>query len=62
MSIRINVPGKLIILGEYAVLEGADALVSSVNRYVNVEISTPGDDVCQISSNLISSSISCVGQ
>jgi len=54
LSIRINVPGKLIILGEYAVLEGADALVSSVNRYVIVEISTPEDDVCQISSNLIS--------
>jgi len=54
LNIRVKVPGKLIILGEYAVLEGADALVASVNRYVNVEISSSGDDVCQISSNLTS--------
>ena len=38
MSIRVKVPGKLIILGEYAVLEGADALVASVNRFVTVKI------------------------
>jgi phosphomevalonate kinase len=54
LSIRVKVPGKLIILGEYAVLEGADALVVSVDRYVNVEISSASDDVCQILSNLIS--------
>lgn len=55
MNIRVKVPGKLIILGEYAVLEGADALVASINRYVTVEITSAGDDVCQISSSLTSS-------
>ena len=38
MSIQVQVPGKMILLGEYAVLEGARALVMAVNRYVKVSV------------------------
>lgn len=35
--IRAKAPGKMILLGEYAVLEGAPALVSAVDRHAEVE-------------------------
>jgi len=41
MMLRVRVPGKLILLGEYAVLEGADALVIAVDRYAIVRIEDP---------------------
>lgn len=43
-------PGKLFVIGEYAVLEGGDAVVAAVNRGVRCRIEsgdalrTPGDD------------------
>ncbi len=55
MSIRVKVPGKLVLLGEYAVLEGADALVASVDRFVIADISIAKNNLTQISSNLTSS-------
>ena len=48
--ITVTAPGKLVVLGEYAVLEGAPALVAAVDRGVRCEvlegdgIETPGDD------------------
>mgnify|MGYP002631853697 CR=1 FL=1 len=47
---RVFAPGKLVVLGEYAVLDGAPALVAAVDRGVSCEvepgdgIETPGDD------------------
>ncbi len=49
---RVVAPGKLVVAGEYAVLDGAPALVAAVDRGVacvvepanQVEITTPGDD------------------
>jgi len=38
LSVQVKVPGKMILLGEYAVLEGSRALVMAVDRYVNVSI------------------------
>jgi phosphomevalonate kinase len=35
-----HAPGKLILLGEYAVLEGAPALVTAVDRFAHVEVRT----------------------
>jgi phosphomevalonate kinase len=40
-------PGKLILLGEYAVLEGAPALVAAVNRFAKVEISKNSSYICK---------------
>lgn len=40
MKINTTAPGKLILLGEYAVLEGAPALVMAVNRYAEVNLET----------------------
>ncbi len=39
MKIVTKVPGKLILLGEYAVLEGGSSLVMTVNRFARVELS-----------------------
>ena len=36
--VRVQVPGKLMLLGEYAVLEGAPALVAAVDAYAHVEV------------------------
>ncbi len=38
MKYLIHAPGKLILIGEYAVLEGAPALVMAVNRYARVSL------------------------
>ena len=38
MKIEAKAPGKLILLGEYAVLEGAPALVMAVNRFAKVNL------------------------
>ncbi len=40
----VRAPGKAVVLGEYAVLHGAPALVLAVDRYCRAEISAqPGD-------------------
>jgi len=57
LSIKIKVPGKLILLGEYAVLEGANALVSAVDRHVMAEISASKNEFCLLSGNLTSDTI-----
>jgi len=36
--VRSRAPGKLVLLGEYAVLDGAPALVVAVNRYCKAKI------------------------
>ena len=41
-------PGKLVITGEYAVLEGAPALVLAIDRLARVELDDAGDHVYEI--------------
>ncbi|MEM9384980.1 MAG: hydroxymethylglutaryl-CoA reductase, degradative [Pseudomonadota bacterium] len=52
MIIRSTAPGKLIVLGEYAVLEGAPALVLAVDRRARVRLETrdarPGELPAQV--------------
>jgi len=38
MRIEARAPAKLVLMGEYAVLEGAPAIVAAVNRLVRVEL------------------------
>jgi len=41
-------PGKVVILGEYAVLEGAPALVMAVNRRVRVTLEANDEPYCSV--------------
>ena len=47
MTIEVIAPGKMILVGEYAVLQGGPALVSAVNREAKVTLETkPGHGIC----------------
>jgi phosphomevalonate kinase len=48
MEFTASAPGKLVLLGEYAVLEGAPALVLAVDRRAHVRIETRTDGVCDV--------------
>lgn len=48
MELTASAPGKLVLLGEYAVLEGAPALVLAVNRRAKVRITTRTDGICEV--------------
>lgn len=41
-------PGKLVVLGEYAVLNGAPAMVLAVDRHCRAEIGPSEDDRCHL--------------
>ena len=47
-SIVASAPGKLVLLGEYAVLEGASALVMAVDRRASVTLTPSGHDAWEI--------------
>lgn len=47
-QITASAPGKLVLLGEYAVLEGAPALVLAVNHRASVRLTASADDTWQI--------------
>ncbi len=48
MKFATKTPGKLIILGEYSVLEGAPSLVASTNRFANAIFKKSEDGVFKI--------------
>jgi phosphomevalonate kinase len=48
VRIVARAPGKLVALGEYAVLDGAPALVLAVDRYCDAAIGPSGDDRCRL--------------
>ncbi len=48
MEVVASAPGKLVLLGEYAVLEGAPALVMAVNRRARVRIAAQAAGVCEV--------------
>jgi phosphomevalonate kinase len=49
MELMASAPGKLVLLGEYAVLEGARALAVAVDRRATVRITSRTDRVCVVS-------------
>lgn len=55
MRVTASAPGKLVLLGEYAVLEGAPALVLAVDRRANVSLSPSGDDSWEVVSPTLGS-------
>ncbi|MGI9257686.1 MAG: mevalonate kinase family protein [Gammaproteobacteria bacterium] len=48
MTISATAPGKLVVLGEYAVLSGSRALVMAVDRLCRVEIAVSDDEFCHL--------------
>ena len=50
MTVAASAPGKLILIGEYAVLFGAPAAVMAVNRRASVRIEPSQDDRCRVES------------
>lgn len=50
MLVEASAPGKLILIGEYAVLEGAPSLVCAIDRFAKVTISESGSDYYLVSS------------
>ncbi|HEX7382149.1 MAG TPA: hypothetical protein VF265_08340 [Nevskiaceae bacterium] len=48
MSVRARAPGKLVLMGEYAVLEGAPAVVMAVDRHVAVEVGAAKGRRCEL--------------
>lgn len=48
MIIRARAPGKLVVLGEYAVLDGAPALVMAVNRYCRARMAPSAQGRCEL--------------
>ena len=48
MRIEASAPGKLVLVGEYAVLEGAPALVLAVDRRAGVVLESCEGDECRI--------------
>ena len=47
-AIVARAPGKLVALGEYAVLEGAPAIVLAVDRHCEATLAQSGDDRCHL--------------
>ena len=50
MNVSARAPGKVVVLGEYAVLKGAPALVLAVDRYCRAEISKNFETLCHLRS------------
>lgn len=48
MKIKSRAPGKLILIGEYAVLKGAPALVMAVDKFATVEIEPHSNEYFRI--------------
>lgn len=48
MSLAASAPGKLVLLGEYAVLDGAPALVAAVDRRASVRLTATGREDCRV--------------
>ena len=48
MEVVASAPAKLVLLGDYAVLEGARALVQAVDRRAQVRIVSREDHVCDV--------------
>jgi len=52
MQFKTSAPGSLMLLGEYAVLDGKPALVCAVNKRIHVTLTPRPDDIIEIQSSL----------
>lgn len=47
-TVTASAPGKIVLLGEYAVLENAPALVAAVDRFATVEVRESDSATCSV--------------
>ena len=59
MRVTITAPGKVVLLGEYAVLQDAPALVMAVDRRVRVALETVAGTRCTVSAPAWSAAAAC---
>ncbi|MGH8282376.1 MAG: mevalonate kinase family protein [Gammaproteobacteria bacterium] len=59
MQVIASAPGKLVLLGEYAVLEGAPALVMAVNRRARVTLTEIGGEYIAVSAPALGITAEC---
>lgn len=52
MQFKATAPGSLMLLGEYAVLQGKPALVCAINKHITVTLTPRLDDEIHLSSSL----------
>lgn len=52
MWFKASAPGSLMVLGEYSVLQGGNALVAAVNKRISVQLSERKDSLINITSAL----------
>ena len=52
MIVRASAPGKMVLLGEYVVLDGADALVIAINRRCRAELAMRRDGQCHLTTHM----------
>lgn len=52
MTIRASAPGKVVLLGEYAVLDGAPALVMACDRRSVTELAAADGDRCRLTMHM----------
>jgi phosphomevalonate kinase len=48
MTVSASAPGKVVLLGEYVVLDGGSSLVMAVDRRCRAELSRSSSDVCRL--------------
>lgn len=51
-TFRASAPGKLVVLGEYAVLDGAPALVMAVDRRCRAELGAASEGPCRLETRM----------
>jgi phosphomevalonate kinase len=48
ITVEATAPGKAVLIGEYAVLEGAPAIAMAVDRHARIRIESCASDQCQV--------------
>ena len=51
-SVKVEVPGKIMLAGEYAVMDGYPSLSIAINRFLRIDLTTVADGVYEIESDL----------
>ena len=56
---KTKAPGSLMLLGEYAVLEGKTAIVAAINKFISISLRPRSDEKININSSLGKLTLNC---